>query len=411
MLSNPNGRFLPVALVDDDPLKARLKVNGVRVAGTVDDLAAVALRHQARSVLLAIPSGDNQLVQRLDAVCTVAELELFVLLPVEQVFGEPEVSDIRPVTEEDLLGRHQADLDTDAVAHSITGKRVLVTGAGGNIDSEVPDSVLDPAPSLGTGGNGSHPAPAAENGQAADARHALLWLRRDDMVLDLSAFEPGVYLRAVVAAPIPLRPRRQRLAKRAFDVSVAGVALVLLSPLLLVLTVLVRITSPGPALFAQERVGRSGRLFRCYKFRSMYADAEDRLDDLLTHDPALRDQWLSDHKLKDDPRIPPIGRFLRRTNLDELPQLWNVLRGEMSIVGPRPVVPPETIRYGDAMADVLTVKPGITGLWQVSGRNDLPYPERVQLDLAYARTHNLWGDMVICFRTIALSLRGSNGAY
>lgn len=217
-----------------------------------------------------------------------------------------------------------------------------------------------------------------------------------------------------MASPgVPLPAKQTRLT-RTLDVVIAGAAIIVASPLFGLVHAAVWLSSPGPAVFAQERVGRSGQTFKCLKFRTMYEGADDRLAELLATDPEARREWLADHKLKTDPRVTPLGRTLRRLNLDELPQLINVLRGEMSIVGPRPVVPTEAVRYGDALPAVLSVNPGLTGLWQVSGRNDLPYHERVALDVSYVNNRSTIGDLKIIMKTLVamLSERGNgNGAY
>jgi lipopolysaccharide/colanic/teichoic acid biosynthesis glycosyltransferase len=161
----------------------------------------------------------------------------------------------------------------------------------------------------------------------------------------------------------------------------------------------------APVLFGHYRVGCKGRLFRCLKFRTMYRESEQMLAELLARDPAARAQWERDQKLVDDPRVTPIGRFLRRTSLDELPQLINVLRGEMRLVGPRPVTVGELTRYGRVRWQYLSVTPGITGLWQVSGRNNTSYEERVALDARYVAQRSLALDLRILLRTVAVVLR------
>ncbi|HEV2886146.1 MAG TPA: sugar transferase [Jatrophihabitans sp.] len=199
----------------------------------------------------------------------------------------------------------------------------------------------------------------------------------------------------------------RRVLKGAFDRSVAAVALLLLSPVFLVLTLAVRLTSSGPALFRQVRVGRAGSTFVMLKFRSMYADAEERL-------ASLRE--LSDHgdgvlfKMREDPRVTRVGRFLRKYSLDELPQLVNVLTGRMSLVGPRPPLPLEVARYEDHVHRRLLVKPGLTGLWQISGRSDLSWDESVQLDLRYVENWSLGEDLFILWKT-ARAVAAGSGAY
>jgi Undecaprenyl-phosphate galactose phosphotransferase WbaP len=200
------------------------------------------------------------------------------------------------------------------------------------------------------------------------------------------------------------------IAKRALDVIGAGLGLVLLSPFFLVVALLVR-ADGGPAFFAHQRVGRGGKLFGCLKFRSMVIDSQARLEALLASDPAARAEWEATRKLKNDPRITRIGRFLRSTSLDELPQLINVLRGEMSLVGPRPVQEAEIDRYyGASAAHYMAVRPGITGLWQVSGRSETSYESRVALDVAYVSRPSLLADFSILLRTpiAVLSRRGAH---
>jgi len=193
--------------------------------------------------------------------------------------------------------------------------------------------------------------------------------------------------------------------KRLVDVTIAGTGVVLLSPLLLVLAVLVKATSPGPVLFGHERLGEGGRPIRIFKFRSMVRDAQQQLAQLLAGDPALRAEYEATYKLRQDPRITPLGRWLRRTSLDELPQLFNVLHGDLSLVGPRPIVAGEIDKYGPAAATILRVPPGVTGLWQVSGRSDLDYAERVRLDLDYIAHWSLWLDLRILVATVPAVLR------
>lgn len=200
-----------------------------------------------------------------------------------------------------------------------------------------------------------------------------------------------------------------RLTKRLFDLLASAMLLLLLAPVLAVLAVCIR-TDGGPAIYAHPRVGRNGRLFPCFKFRSMVVDAEKRLEQLLASDPELRAQWERDHKLKDDPRVSAVGHFLRKTSLDELPQLFNVLRGEMSLVGPRPIVTAELEKYGEDAEYFLMVRPGITGLWQVSGRNDVDYDTRVYLDTWYVKNWSLWYDIAILFKTVRVVFH-REGAY
>jgi exopolysaccharide production protein ExoY len=200
------------------------------------------------------------------------------------------------------------------------------------------------------------------------------------------------------------------IAKRALDILGAGVGLVLLAPFFLIVALMVR-ADGGPAFFAHQRVGRGGKLFGCLKFRSMVIDSQARLEALLANDPAARAEWEATRKLKNDPRITRIGRFLRSTSLDELPQLINVLRGEMSLVGPRPVQEAEIDRYyGASAAHYMAVRPGITGLWQVSGRSETSYESRVALDVSYVSRPSLLADISILLRTpvAVLSRRGAH---
>jgi exopolysaccharide production protein ExoY len=189
----------------------------------------------------------------------------------------------------------------------------------------------------------------------------------------------------------------------------AMAALIFLLPLLLTIAGAVVIQDGGPILFSQRRIGQGGRRFSCYKFRTMATDAEARLADVLASDPAAAQEWANDYKLRVDPRVTRTGLFLRRSSLDELPQLLNVARGDMNLVGPRPIVDAEIPRYGRAFKHYTAVKPGLTGLWQVSGRNDVSYRRRVAMDGLYARRRSPALDIWILVRTIpaALLCRGS----
>ena len=185
----------------------------------------------------------------------------------------------------------------------------------------------------------------------------------------------------------------------------AFVLLMLLSPVMAAVSYLIWRRDGAPIFFGHYRVGRDGRLFRCLKFRSMLLDADIALAELLERSPEARAEWERDQKLSNDPRITPVGHFLRKTSLDELPQLLNVLRGEMSLVGPRPITVDELRRYGGTRWHYLSVRPGITGLWQVSGRNNTTYDERVALDRHYVEHHTLSGDVGILLKTIRVVLR------
>lgn len=180
----------------------------------------------------------------------------------------------------------------------------------------------------------------------------------------------------------------------------AAFLIVLFSPLMSVLGALIWLSDGRPLLFGHYRVGRHGRLFRCMKFRSMYRNSQEMLEQVLSDDAQARAEWERDQKMVDDPRVTRIGRFLRRSSLDELPQLFNVLRGDMRLVGPRPITFDELGRYGRARWHYLSVRPGMTGLWQVSGRNNTTYDERVALDRRYVEQRSLGLDLFILLRTI-----------
>ena len=207
-----------------------------------------------------------------------------------------------------------------------------------------------------------------------------------------------------------LARRRNRLAKRIFDLvaTICGGGLIL--PILLMVAILVGIDNKGRIIFAHRRVGRKGKLFPCYKFQSMVPDAQERLEEYLAKNPAAREEWEESFKLTNDPRVTKLGAFLRKTSLDELPQLWNVLMGDMSLVGPRPIVTKEIERYGDYIREYYMVPPGITGMWQVNGRSDTTYEERVAMDTWYVRNWSVWIDLVYLFKTVKTVFTGK-GAY
>lgn len=206
-----------------------------------------------------------------------------------------------------------------------------------------------------------------------------------------------------------LRPS-SRYAKRVVELCLTSLFVFALLPVLAALALLVRISSPGPVLFRQRRIGRQGHVFQCLKFRTMYADAEDRLHSLLAADAAVRHEYEHYARISNDPRVTRAGRLLRRTSLDELPQLWNVMRGEMALVGPRPYLPSEAGKVGDLLDTIVRVRPGMTGLWQVSGRSDLLFRERTLLDDYYIRNWSLWMDASILLRT-PRALLTARGAY
>ncbi len=197
---------------------------------------------------------------------------------------------------------------------------------------------------------------------------------------------------------------------RLFDIVIALAALVALLPMMLITVLAIILTDRGPIIFAHTRIGRYGQTFKCYKFRSMRVNSAQLLRDLLQSDPIAREEWERDHKLRDDPRITPIGAFLRKSSIDELPQLFNVLSGEMSIVGPRPIVIDEVRRYGRYFKHYCSVRPGITGLWQVSGRNDVSYRRRVACDVVYTRSKSVGGNLKIIAATVPSVLMRS-GSY
>lgn len=218
---------------------------------------------------------------------------------------------------------------------------------------------------------------------------------------------------AVVPLPNVERPaRRVPDANPLSDVThfvITALALLFLAPLMIFVAIAVFSHDGGPMVFAHRRIGKNGHTFPCFKFRSMAVDAEQRLAALLDADPEARTEWERDHKLRNDPRVTKLGAFLRKTSLDELPQLFNVLRGEMSLVGPRPIVEGEISKYGRRFKHYCAVKPGITGIWQVSGRNDTSYGARVAMDCIYARRRSLRLDMTVLILTIpaVLARRGS----
>jgi Undecaprenyl-phosphate galactose phosphotransferase WbaP len=240
--------------------------------------------------------------------------------------------------------------------------------------------------------------------------------RSETGTLDTSAF-PGL------DNPVPLGRYREsgpslgpatsfhyRIVKRWLDVALILLATPVILPVIALIAIAVRLSSPGPVFYTHRRIRAHGSFFSMWKFRTMCQNSAEILDAHLAADPAARAEWLRTHKLRKDPRITPIGNFLRRTSLDELPQLWNVLTGSMSLVGPRPIVAAEVEKYGDHFADYCRVKPGITGLWQVSGRSEVTYDQRVKLDATYAREWSLSKDALILARTLS-SVVNQDGAY
>lgn len=199
-------------------------------------------------------------------------------------------------------------------------------------------------------------------------------------------------------------------AKRLFDIVGAAAIMLFFLPIFLIIAALIAVRRDGPVFFGHQRIGRGGVMFKCLKFRTMCCDADKVLADCLKADPIRRAEWAQTQKLRRDPRVCTIGRILRKSSLDELPQLLNVLRGEMSLVGPRPIVSAEAAHYGTDFAAYLAMRPGITGLWQVSGRNNTTYAERVALDTRYVAERSMAGDMRILLRTVRVVLTG-HGAY
>jgi exopolysaccharide production protein ExoY len=240
-----------------------------------------------------------------------------------------------------------------------------------------------------------------------------------DTVLHLAATLPaGDHATFILsgAAPEPVRqsefPRRELYREtscdRALDIVIASLVILFVLPLMVACSLLVLVSSPGPLLFRQSRIGRGGREFTCLKFRTMVCDADRVIEQILQADGAAQSQWSSVQKIHCDPRVTSVGRLLRRYCLDELPQLFNVLAGDMSVVGPRPIVTSEIVRYGESFGDYCSVKPGLTGLWQVSGRHSLPYDERVRLDCEYARSKSVAVDLLILWRTVPIVMFGLN---
>ena len=207
-----------------------------------------------------------------------------------------------------------------------------------------------------------------------------------------------------------LARKSNRLFKRLFDIVATVLGGILILPIVGIISLLIYIDSPGPIVFGHKRVGQNGKEFPCYKFRSMIPNAQEYLEEYLKNNPEAREEWERDFKLKDDPRVTKIGKFLRKTSLDELPQLWNVLIGDMSLVGPRPIVRAEVEKYGDYINDFYLVPPGITGVWQVSGRSDTTYEERVLMDSWYVHNWSVWIDIVYLVKTVLAVVKGK-GAY
>jgi Undecaprenyl-phosphate galactose phosphotransferase WbaP len=198
--------------------------------------------------------------------------------------------------------------------------------------------------------------------------------------------------------------------KRIMDLSIVIVGGILILPFLLFVALLIKIDSPGPVLFRHKRHGMNGKYFYAYKFRSMVADSQKQLEKLLESDTEIEKEWKTYHKLANDPRVTRIGRILRRTSIDEFPQLLNILKGEMTLVGPRPIVDAEVEKYGEDYSRIFSIKPGLTGLWQVSGRSNTNYEERIVYDTFYLQSWSIWMDLWVIFKTFGAVVQG-RGAY
>jgi lipopolysaccharide/colanic/teichoic acid biosynthesis glycosyltransferase len=200
--------------------------------------------------------------------------------------------------------------------------------------------------------------------------------------------------------------------KRLFDIVFSLFVLIFFSPVYLIIALLIAISSPGPIFYIHQRIGKNYKPFNCVKFRTMVNNADEVLESLMVHSPQLKEEFEDNFKIKEDPRVTWMGKFLRLTSLDEFPQFWNVLKGDMSVVGPRPLITEELYKYGYHIDRVLTIRPGITGLWQVSGRNDIPYPQRVQIDVYYVNYRNWWLDLWVILKTFGVIIFPyNNGAY
>jgi undecaprenyl-phosphate galactose phosphotransferase len=207
-----------------------------------------------------------------------------------------------------------------------------------------------------------------------------------------------------------LASRMNIFIKYLFEIFVGAIIFILLIPVMLIIAIAIKIDSPGPIGYSHKRIGHKGKEFDCYKFRTMVVNADELLEEILSKDAKLREEWKQSYKLKDDPRVTRIGRILRKSSLDELPQIINVIKGDMSLVGPRPIVEEEIILFGDYARDCFMVRPGMTGLWAISGRSDMDYDERARMEAWYIHNWSLWLDISILFRTIPVVFNGK-GAY
>lgn len=223
-------------------------------------------------------------------------------------------------------------------------------------------------------------------------------------------FHEAVSSEAFAGPGLPIASFQYRVIKPLLDLAVVFVTLPIALPLSLALAALIRLTSKGSVLYRHRRIGQFQQPLYVWKFRTMYENSEEVLEEHLSTNAEAREEWVRTHKLREDPRVTPIGRMLRKTSMDEIPQILNVLAGDMSIVGPRPIVDEERPKYGRYFPTYTYALPGITGLWQVSGRCDVNYPERVQLDVQYVEQWSLWMELKILFKTAFVILH-SKGAY
>lgn len=207
-----------------------------------------------------------------------------------------------------------------------------------------------------------------------------------------------------------LTKRWNLFLKRLIDIVLCIIAAIIVIPISIIIAVIIKVTSPGPVFYGHKRVGKNGKYIKCWKFRSMYKNSQEMLQKILAEDPVRREEWEKDRKFVDDPRVTKFGKFLRKSSLDELPQLWNIFIGEMSFVGPRPVTEEELEKYGENADYILTVTPGLSGMWQISGRSDTGYEERINLDTYYIQNWSVWLDIWILIKTVWVVINGK-GAY